>query len=245
MTSTLSGLDRPRRYALYAVSALVATSTAVAFGESYRALYLWAVHHDVPPGWAFIWPVMVDVFVAVGELALFVGLIDRWAPRHRAWAWTVVFGGLAVSVAGNVGHVGSAQWTDRLTAAVPPVAAFVALTVGLGILKRVVELAHAKTAPAVEPGPDLDSVRHRAVLDHAESDAQRIRYAIRHGIPAEVGPLRAWLGTLGHDVQEVNIMSVLRRLADRPEPPEPPEPTGAVNGSNGHNGHRELAQLPA
>src|SRR5208337_482249 len=139
MTETLTGLARPRSIALRVVAAMVALSTAVAFGESYRALYLWAAHHDVPIGWALIWPAMVDVFVAVGELALFVGMTDRWAMRHRAWAWTVVAGGLAVSVAGNIGHVGSAQWTDRVTAAVPPIAAFVALTVGLGILKRVVE----------------------------------------------------------------------------------------------------------
>src|SRR5271165_5973635 len=108
MTGTPPGLTRPRSIALYVVAALVAVSTAVAFGESYRALYLWAVHHDVPIGWAACWPAMVDTFVAVGELALFVGLVDRWAGRHRAWAWTVVAGGLAVSVAGNVGHVGSA-----------------------------------------------------------------------------------------------------------------------------------------
>jgi hypothetical protein len=233
MTGTSPGLARPRSIALRIAAALVAVSTAVAFGESYRALYLWAVHHDVPIGWAFIWPAMVDVFVAVGELALFVGLVDRWEARHRVWAWAVVAGGLAVSVAGNVGHVGSAQWTDRLTAAVPPVAAFVALTVGLGILKRVVELA----APAEAPAAELAAVRHRAVLDYAETDAQRVRYAIRQGVPAEVGPVRAWLATLGHDVQEVNIMSVLRRLADKPEPE-------TVTPMNGHNGHpREL--IPA
>ena len=135
-------------------------------------------------GGPLLWPAMVDVFVAVGELALFVGLVDRWETRHRAWAWAVVAGGLAVSVAGNVGHVGSAQWTDRLTAAVPPVAAFVALTVGLGILKRVVELS----APAAQPAAELASVRHRAVLDYAESDAQRVRYAIRQGVPGRSRP---------------------------------------------------------
>jgi hypothetical protein len=52
----------------------------------------------------------------------------------------VTLGGLAVSVAGNVGHVGwTASMADKATAAVPPLAAAAALAVGLGVLKRVVE----------------------------------------------------------------------------------------------------------
>jgi hypothetical protein len=163
---------------------------------------------------------MVDSFVVTGELALFVGLVDGWRGRHRAWAWLVTFGGLAVSVAGNIGHVGPAPWADRLTAAVPPVAAFVALTVALGVLKRVAARAAAvaaETAPAaaVAPGApvaDIQDVRRRAVLEAAEADAQRVRYAIAQGAPAEVGALREWLAFYSYDVAEVNIMSVLRRL---------------------------------
>ena len=49
-------LRGPRRAALVVISCLVAVSTLVAFGESYRALYLWASHHGVPGGWALIWP---------------------------------------------------------------------------------------------------------------------------------------------------------------------------------------------
>lgn len=170
----VSGLALPRSIALRVVATLVAASTAVAFGESYRALYLWASHHDVPVGWAAIWPAMVDVFVAVGELALLVGLVDKWEVRHRLWAWTVVVGGLAVSVAGNVGHVGSAQWTDRLTAAVPPVAAFVALTVGLGILKRVVALADT-------PADTRDTHDTRPDTHASSSDTRDTRDATQAG----------------------------------------------------------------
>jgi len=215
MTSTLTELARTRSAALRIVAGLVALSTTVAFGESYRALYLWAAHHDVPSGWAFTWPAMVDVFVAVGELSLFIGMTDRWPARHRAWAWTVTAGGLAVSVAGNVGHVGSAQWTDRLTAAVPPVAAFVALTVGLGILKRVVELAQAAPAAEPGPGPDLTDIRHRAVLDNAESDAQRVRYAVRQTGRTEIAPVSEWLAARGHSIPDSNLMSVMRRESTR------------------------------
>jgi Protein of unknown function (DUF2637) len=98
-------LRTARAAALWGITVLVAASTLVAFGESYRALYLWAARHDVPAGWALVWPAMVDTFVAVGELALFVALIDRWAPRSRLFAWAVTLAGLSVSVAANVGHV--------------------------------------------------------------------------------------------------------------------------------------------
>ena len=82
---------------------------------------------------AVIWPLQVDVFIAVGELALFVALADAWAGRSRA-------GALA----------------GRATAAVPPLAA--ALAVGLGVLKRVVEHHHhsaraGQVPPACPPWP--------------------------------------------------------------------------------------------
>lgn len=227
MTGSLAS---PRRYALYAVSALVTTSTAVAFGESYRALFLWASRHDVPSGWAFIWPAMLDVFVAVGELALFVGLVDQWSARHRAWAWAVTFGGLAASIAANVGHVGAAQWTDRLTAAVPPVAAFVALTVGLGVLKRVVSRA-AETSGAELGGvsaeqageTDLTADRHRAVLEHAESDAQRVRYALKVIGPDATQPqVGTWLTEHGHPVNDTNMLTVFRRIGGKQADTDPP-----------------------
>jgi hypothetical protein len=149
----VSGLMRARRAALAVISCLVAASTLVAFGESYRALYLWASRHGVPGGWALIWPAMVDTFVCVGELSLFVALADRWAPRSRLFAWSVTLTGLSVSVAANIGHVASHALTVRATAAVPPVAAAAALAVGLGVLKRVVEKHHAAAGPIAADEP--------------------------------------------------------------------------------------------
>ena len=117
----MTGILRiPRRAALVAISVLVAAASLVSFAESYRGLYDWAREHTLTGAWAVIWPLQVDVFIAVGELALFVALADRWARRSRAGAWTVTLAGLAVSVAGNVGHVHAHSATDRLTAAVPP-----------------------------------------------------------------------------------------------------------------------------
>jgi hypothetical protein len=64
-----------------------------------------------------------DPFIAVGELALFVALADGWQLKSRVAAWSVTGLGLALSVAGNVGHIGTHDLASRATAAVPPLAA--------------------------------------------------------------------------------------------------------------------------
>ena len=138
MHAPSSSLRRPRGAALACITILIAASTVASFAESYRALYEWALHHGLAGVWAAGFPLQVDVFVAVGELALFVALADAWAVRSRLAAWTVTLAGLAVSVAGNVGHVASAALTARLTAAIPPLAAAAALAVGLEVLKPVI-----------------------------------------------------------------------------------------------------------
>jgi len=81
----MTGILRvPRLAALVTIAALVAAASLVSFAESYRGLYEWASGHGLPGVWAVAWPLQVDVFIAVGELALFVALADRWAPRSRA-----------------------------------------------------------------------------------------------------------------------------------------------------------------
>ena len=126
-----------RKAALAAITLLVAAASFTSFAESYRALLDWATRHGLHGIWAQAWPLQVDTFIAVGELALFVALADSWSLRSRAGAWTVTMLGLAVSVLGNVGHV-NGDAANHLTAAVPPLAAAAALAVGLGVLKRVV-----------------------------------------------------------------------------------------------------------
>src|SRR5260370_25569829 len=129
-----------RRAALYGIGAIVILASANALAHSYAGLYDWAVHQRLPGGQAMSWPAEIDVFLAVGELALYVAYLDCWPARQRIWPWATALTGLAVSVAGNVGHIqaGPGQpviLADRLTAATSPVAAFAGLTVGLLVLK--------------------------------------------------------------------------------------------------------------
>ena len=79
----ITGLALPRRVALAAIASLVAAASLVSFAESCRGLYMWAHGHGLSGPWAVAWPLQVDVFIAVGELALFVALADNWAPRSR------------------------------------------------------------------------------------------------------------------------------------------------------------------
>lgn len=154
----MTSLRIPRAAALVTIAAIIAAASLTSFAESYRGLYDWAREHGLSGLWAAAWPLQIDTFIAVGELALFVALADRWLPRSRAAAWAVTLGGLAVSVAGNVGHVQAHALTDRATAAVPPLAAAAALAVGLGVLKRVVSHSAVTFLPPrgefVTPGSD-------------------------------------------------------------------------------------------
>jgi hypothetical protein len=80
----MTGILRvPRRAALAAISVVVAAASAASFAESYRGLYDWSHGHGLSGSWAVIWPLQVDVFVAVGELALFVALADGRERRSR------------------------------------------------------------------------------------------------------------------------------------------------------------------
>jgi hypothetical protein len=131
---------RTRRAALYAIGAIAMLASANALAHSYAGLYAWAVHHRLSGWQAKSWPAEIDVFLAVGELALYVAYLDGWPARQRIWPWTTALTGLAVSIAGNIGHIQPLPGhpvilADRLTAATSPVAAFAGLTVGLLVIK--------------------------------------------------------------------------------------------------------------
>ena len=171
-----------RVLALGLATAIVIAASAAAFAESYRALWLWALRHGLAGFWADVFALQVDSFIAVGELALFVALIDQWKASARAFPWLVTLGGLAVSVAANVGHVASADLATKATGAVPPLAAASALAVGLGILKRVVTARQAGSHGVVSSGPPGD----------AESAAEAsLRATLAAGNPWSLNQLQA------------------------------------------------------
>jgi hypothetical protein len=175
-----------RVLALAAVATLVAAASVASFMESYRALYDWAHEHGLSVRWSAVWPLQIDTFIAVGELALFVALVDAWQRRSRILPWVVTLAGLAVSVAGNVGHVGwAAPIADKATAAVPPLAAAAALAVGLSVLKRVVE-----HRPAAVYGTTSVQVPSPSFTDAETAAAEALTRSIVGGNPLALNALQ-------------------------------------------------------
>jgi hypothetical protein len=154
---------RTRRAALYAIGIIAILASANALAHSYAGLYDWAVHHRLGGWQAMSWPAEIDVFLAVGELALYVAYLDGWPARQRIWPWATAVTGLAVSVAGNIGHIQAVPGqpvilADRVTAATSPVAAFAGLAIGLLVLKitrqrTVAGAAEASTGAALMLAP--------------------------------------------------------------------------------------------
>jgi hypothetical protein len=146
---------RTRKAALYAIGAIAILASINALAHSYAGLYDWATHHRLTGWQAKSWPAEIDVFLAVGELALYVAYLDGWPARQRAWPWATALTGLAVSIAGNIGHIQAHPDhpvipADRLTAATSPLAAFAGLAIGLLVLKMT---RHHATIPATKTNP--------------------------------------------------------------------------------------------
>jgi hypothetical protein len=241
-----------KRTAQYTLAALILAASLVSFSESYRALWEWCSHHGLGGNWAIIWPIQIDVFIAVGEIALFLALAYGWSARSRCLPWTVTLCGLAASVAANVGHAPSADWTFKLTAAVPPVTATAALAVGLAILKMIVRSYGTAPATALDvpeiPGTALaltdepdpaepeDAALIRAELSTLRTDAARIRFASEK-IPSGNGrEVTEWLARYGCIVQLDNARSTLQRM-----PRHALAPVSNLNGSQHSDATRHLA----
>lgn len=169
---------RTRRTALYAIGVIAILASVNALAHSYAGLYDWAVHHRLSGWQAKSWPAEIDVFLAIGELALYVAYLDDWPARQRIWPWTTALVGLAVSIAGNVGHIQAQAGrpvilVDRLTAATSPIAVFAGLAIGLLVLKMTRQHTSVPArrgnpaAPAQAARPVINSRFPRRAVDGA------------------------------------------------------------------------------
>jgi hypothetical protein len=204
----VSGALRAFRIAaLWGLAVLVATADGAAFSESYRGLFEWAQHHGFSGFWAAAFPLQVDVFIVAGELVLFIAMTDRWSRRDRAGAWGVALLGLAVSIAGNVGHITAHDLQSRGSAAVPPVAAFGALWLGLGVLKRILR-SRQETAETVTQNAQQAAERD-ALTDMIGELRDAVRVLAGRAVP-EPAP------TPDHSALLGEILGAVHDLAARP-----------------------------
>ena len=215
--------SRTRRGALYAIGIIAVLASVDALSHSYTGLYSWALHHRLGGWQALSWPAEIDVFLVIGELALYVAYVDAWSRRDRIWPWACALVGLVVSVAGNVGHIqdvagSSVSVTDRLTAAASPVAAFAGLMIGFLVLKKVRSAASRPSASAVTtwsvlPGGRADRDEEDAVDDLDQellADAVRIMLdAAASGRPVSQRTLAAQLRERGHRFSNAQLRDIV------------------------------------
>lgn len=198
---------RSRRAALYAIATVAILASINALAHSYVGLYGWAKTHGMTGWQATTWPAEVDVFLVIGELALYIAYLDLWPTRHKTWPWITAAVGLAISIAGNVGHIhavpGGAAITARLTAATSPLAAFAGLAIALLVLKGTRTAPHApdETPPTTLSTGSLllatiQLARQRGLPEHAAQASGTSRP------PAQAGPSREEQALL-HDARAI------------------------------------------
>jgi hypothetical protein len=149
----------------------VLVATADGFAQSYAGLYGWALEHGLR-GWkAESFPLLVDTFVGVGELGMFLLAIDGHKLRKSLLSWvdllmpgSVAAAGWTASLIFNVGHVEVHDFATQATAAVPPLASMIGLVVLLRTLHRYVAAAEA---PAVVAPLELAEAQEDLELSDA------------------------------------------------------------------------------
>ena len=178
-----TGVLRGARWlALAAIAALVAAASLVSFAESYRALYEWAHEHGLSVHWSAVWPLQIDVFIAVGELACSSPSSIGWQRRSRVLPWVVDLAAWPCRWrATSAMSAGLAPVADKATAAVPPLAAAAALAVGLGCLS-----GWSSTGPKLASG--LRRFR-RACSDSVRAAEASLRATLAAGNPWSVNQL--------------------------------------------------------
>ncbi|WP_460370482.1 DUF2637 domain-containing protein [Actinocorallia lasiicapitis] len=123
----------------------VLTATGGGFAQSYSGLHSWAIEHGLD-GWkAASFPLLVDLFIIVGELGLFLLALDAYAIRKSLLSWMdfmlplfIALAGWTASLVFNVGHVLNKEFSYQATAAVPPIVSMLGLFVLLRTLHRYV-----------------------------------------------------------------------------------------------------------
>jgi hypothetical protein len=145
---------------------VTAAATAVGFWLSYSGLHDFALRAGLrgPEAWA--WPSSVDLFIAAGEAGVTISAL-RKESDWPAWAYLGL--GLAMSVTGNVMHVyvRHLPWPPYAVAAVPPIAAMLALG---ALLRQVYRLASGQAEKDVESTSIAEpGVVPSSVLEAAEA----------------------------------------------------------------------------
>lgn len=176
---------RDRIYRAYGAG--VAVSVTGAFVESFHGLIEWFRHNQFAGIYAFIAPVMIDVFILGGESLLLIAVLEKWDRRAKAAGWLATITGLSVSIYGNAGRNG---WHDRtghllpLTQMLANAAAPAAMT-GLLALALLIIKRHFKPAP---------TPAHSGVPDDMLVAIAAFRPELDAAVPVSIRAIRERIG---------------------------------------------------
>lgn len=177
---------------LMGLGVLVATGDG--FVQSYAGLYHWATEQGLT-GWkAETFPLLVDLFVIVGELGLFALALEGHRLTRRGLSWVdaaLPFGlaaaGWGVSLAFNVGAVDGGR-SAQITAAVAPVASMLGLLVLLRTVHRLI--TRTPQGPGEAPARVVDGPRTNGATVTATVDSPPVPDA-QIPVPANGTPVLA------------------------------------------------------
>jgi Protein of unknown function (DUF2637) len=150
MTTTTSApalasfAQRVVRGAVTFMAVTTIAATVVGFWLSYAGLHAFAHRSGLHGAEAWAWPASVDLFILAGELGITISAIRR---KRDPLSWVFLLAGFGPSVAFNVLHVTAIapHWWRYAVAAVPPVAAMLALAALMRQVYRLAVEAHLAT----------------------------------------------------------------------------------------------------
>jgi hypothetical protein len=131
-----------------ALTALVLAIAALAYVVSFEAIRAFAIETAAfPPSLAWSAPLLVDSFTTAASLVILWRYLRGEGWREPWYAWTLVAGATAVSVALNVAHAPE-RVSAQLFAALPPVALLAALELLMSVART--GLPHTDRTPTAE-----------------------------------------------------------------------------------------------
>lgn len=139
------------------MSVAVIIATIDGFAQSYAGLYDWGIQHGLK-GWkAESFPLLIDVFILVGEIGLFLLALDghkirkAWLPWvDMALPFATASAGWSVSLYFNIERIDTNDIPTKVTYGIPPVTAMIGLLILLRTVHRYMAKfdAENETAPA-------------------------------------------------------------------------------------------------
>jgi hypothetical protein len=179
-------LVRVRTALVGAVAALVVAIAALAYLVSFEAISDFAVQVGAfPAGLRWCAPLLVDSFTTAATLVvLWISLSDaRIGRAFDAWyAWALIAGATAASVAINVAHAPDRQ-AAQLVAALPPVALLLSVELLMLVARRCLAdrtapasaaTAHDRAVAASEVAPLDTRTRVLLLLEHEQTSGRQL-----------------------------------------------------------------------